>query len=101
VRNPGKEMILMKYLLVLIASSILSHAVHGNSAYINEILDFTQTDVRGEKNGNGQQHCAPVAVSNSLMWLGQKQTGQLQLIEKLASSRAVIFQRLRANNTNS
>jgi hypothetical protein len=80
-------MILMKYLLVLIAISMLSHAVHGDSAYINEIPDFTQTDVRGEKNGNGQQYCAPVAVSNSLMWLDQKQTGQLQLIEKLASRR--------------
>jgi hypothetical protein len=79
-------MILVKYLLVLIAISILSHAAHSNSAYINEIPDFTQTDVRGENNGNGQQYCAPVAVSNSLMWLSQKQTGQLQLIEKLASS---------------
>ena len=79
-------MINVKYLLALPAIFILSQAVHGNSAYINEIPDFTQTDVRGKNSGNGQQYCAPVAVSNSLMWLGQKKIDQLRLIEKLASS---------------
>jgi len=51
-----------------------------------DVPDFTQTDVRGAVNGNGQQYCAPVAVSNSFMWLGETSKSQLQLIEKLASS---------------
>ncbi len=77
----------MKYILALLTILVLPQIVYGNSAYINEIPDFTQTDVRGNNSGNGQQYCAPVAVSNSLMWLSKKSTGQLQLIKKLASKK--------------
>ena len=51
-----------------------------------DVPDFTQTDVRGAGSGNGQQYCAPVAVSNSFIWLGDSNQSQLRLIEKLASS---------------
>ena len=65
----------------------VSQVVHSNYEYINEIPDFTQTDVRGNNTGNGQQYCGPVAVSNSLMWLSDERTDQLELIKKLASKR--------------
>lgn len=58
-----------------------------NTFYINEIPDFLQTNVKGKSSGNGQQYCAPVAVSNSLMWLNNKTDGQLSLIKKLASQK--------------
>lgn len=37
-----------------------------------ETPDFTQTDPRGRFAGRGSQYCAPVAVSNSLMWLADR-----------------------------
>ena len=77
-------------MLALLTILVLPQIVYGNSAYINEIPDFTQTDVRGENSDNGQKYCAPVAVSNSLMWLSKKSTGQLQLIIKLANYNAYI-----------
>ena len=73
----------MKQLIVLFITVFPSICL-SSSQYINEIADFTQTDVKGKNSGNGQQYCAPVAVSNSLVWLGD-QKDQLSLIRKLAS----------------
>ena len=87
VRSLGSRVATVKYVFVLLSILVLSQIVYGNSAYINEIPDFTQTDIRGKDSGNGQQYCAPVAVSNSLMWLSKKSAGQLQLIKKLASKK--------------
>ena len=56
----------------------------GSTAYINQIPDFTQTDVIGESSGNGWQYCGPAAVSNSIIWLAGK-SNQQQLVHKLAS----------------
>ena len=55
------------------------------SLYKNDIPDFTQTNIVGKNSGNGQQYCAPVAVSNSIAWLSNKKTQQVKLINKLAS----------------
>lgn len=83
------------WLIVIILSSYLPNSTLAqsnltifNTTYINDIPDFTQTDVHGKDTGNGQQYCAPVAVSNSLVWLHQQtQTDeQLALIKKLAST---------------
>ena len=86
-RNPGGRITTVKYILALLTILVLPQIVYGNSAYINEIPDFTQTDIRGTNSGHGQQYCAPVAVSNSLMWLSKKSSGQLDLIKKLASKK--------------
>lgn len=53
--------------------------------YINQIADFTQTDVTFAGSGNGQQFCAPVAVSNSLVWLSGNELEQVELISTLAT----------------
>ena len=58
---------------------------YGEVRYINDIPDYTQTDVKGKKSGNGLQYCAPVSVSNSLVWLTKSKHNQLELIHKLAS----------------
>ncbi|MCG7991227.1 MAG: peptidase C39 family protein [Candidatus Thiodiazotropha lotti] len=55
-------------------------------AYINQIPDFTQTDVAFSGSGNGQQFCAPVAVSNSIVLLSGNTQAQIDLIALLASS---------------
>jgi len=64
-----------------------SHACFSGSSYISQIPDFTQTDVQGEASGNGQQYFAPVAVSNSILWLSNDGGQQLDLIKKLASKK--------------
>ena len=64
----------------------LSYPSHATTEFANQIPDFTQTDIRGSYYGNGQQFCAPVAVSNSIMWLADRSNGQIELIKKLASS---------------
>ncbi len=69
-------------LIIVLALSPLCFA---GTSYINEIPDFTQTDIRGNKSGNGQQYCGPVAVSNSIIWLNKNKGDQIQLIHKLAS----------------
>ena len=58
---------------------------YANTRYINQIADFTQTDVIGASYGNGQQFCGPTAVSNSIIWLSNDRYSQLDLIKKLAS----------------
>jgi hypothetical protein len=47
---------------------------------MNDVPDFSQGDIE-----HGQEYCAPVAVSNSLVWLTHQQLDQLALIETLAS----------------
>jgi hypothetical protein len=54
-------------------------------AYINDIPDYSQTNIRGNNSENGQYYCGPVAVSNSIVWLNNYKTEQVQLIHKLAS----------------
>jgi hypothetical protein len=48
--------------------------------FINDVPDFSQGDIE-----HGQEYCAPVAVSNSLVWLTDRQQDQVALIETLAS----------------
>ncbi|MCG8009723.1 MAG: peptidase C39 family protein [Candidatus Thiodiazotropha lotti] len=55
-------------------------------AYINQIPDFTQTDVTYSGSGNGHQFCAPVAVSNSFVLLSGRAQEQNEMIALLASS---------------
>lgn len=64
---------------------LLATAVQAELAYINQIADFTQTDITFAGSGNGQQFCAPVAVSNSLVTMGGGYQ-QLEMISLLASS---------------
>ena len=77
----------MKLLLLLpaILPSLLMAA--GNTAYINEIPDFTQSRITGWQYGHGSEYCAPVAVSNSLMWLTNFGSEQAGLAKLLASGR--------------
>jgi hypothetical protein len=69
----------------ILACLALSHICLSEESFINEIPDFTQTDIRGKNTGNGKQYCAPVAVSNSLVWLNNSKSRQVDLIHKLAS----------------
>ena len=71
--------------LVFILIIAFSQASYGETSFINEIPDFTQTNVVGENSGNGQQYCAPTAVSNSIVWLSDNESSQLETIKKLAS----------------
>lgn len=64
---------------------LFSQASLGSISHINDIPDFTQTDIRGSDSGNGQQYCAPVAVSNSLVWLSRSASRQIAIVKKLAS----------------
>jgi len=73
--------------IVVAVTILFSQACFSGSSYISEIPDFTQTDVQGEASGNGQQYCAPVAVSNSILWLSNDGSRQLDLIKKLASKK--------------
>jgi hypothetical protein len=71
--------------LISLSLLICSPACFSGTAYVNEIPDFTQTNVKGSSSGKGQQYCAPVAVSNSIIWLSHNGNEQLNLIHKLAS----------------
>ena len=77
----------MRLLIPLLLLLFLPLVTFSNTLYINEIPDFLQTSVKGGNSGNGQQYCAPAAVSNSLFWLNNKTDGQLSLIKKLASKK--------------
>lgn len=61
---------------------------HKNDSFISEIPDLLQTLNDAEFTGDGQQFCAPVSVSNSLVWLegNREQSYQIALVKKLASS---------------
>ena len=58
-----------------------------NTAFINQIPDFTQSQITGWQHRNGSQYCGPVAVSNSLYWLAGMKGSQTSLIKQLASPR--------------
>lgn len=64
-----------------------SSSCFGSTSYENEIPDFTQTNVTASNTGNGQQYCAPVAVSNSIVWLANSKNEQIHFITKLASKK--------------
>lgn len=70
---------------LLFALFFLPSAVYAEARYLANVPDFTQTEVKGSSFGNGQQFCAPAAVSNSLMWLGAEATSQADLVRLLAS----------------
>ena len=83
ITTPGNlELLLL--LLVIIPSHLLAA---GNTAYINEIPDFTQSRITGWQYGFGSEYCAPVAVSNSLTWMTNFRVEQAELAKLLASSR--------------
>jgi len=58
-----------------------------NTAFINEIPDFTQSRITGWLYGYGSEYCAPVAVSNSLTWMTNSRGDQADLAKLLASGR--------------
>ena len=77
-----------KSVVVVLTALLLSPlAEAGDSRYLSDIPDFTQTEVVGRTHGNGQQYCAPAAVSNSLIWLSGRSIEQKQLVTLLASDR--------------
>ena len=77
-----------KSVVVVLTALLFSPlAESGDSRYLSDIPDFTQTEVVGSAHGNGQQYCAPAAVSNSLIWLSGKSIEQKQLVTMLASDR--------------
>ena len=77
--------VFIRLLLLVIGSSQLMAA--SNTAFIHEIPDFTQSRITGRQYGHGSELCAPVAVSNSLVWLANIRGGQAELVKMLASSR--------------
>ena len=74
-------------LIAFLLSSSANSTEPGDRRHLRDIPDFTQTDVKGDAFGNGQQFCAPAAVSNSLLWLGGRSAGQKALVTLLASER--------------
>jgi hypothetical protein len=83
ITSSGKTKLLL--LLPVMLPSLLVAA--GNTAYINEIPDFTQSRITGWQYGHGSEYCAPVAVSNSLMWMTDLSSEQADLAKLLASGR--------------
>ena len=73
----------MIFLIIIVFSS----SCFSSTSYLDEIPDFTQTNVKVGNTGSGQQYCAPVAVSNSLVWLANNKNEQIQFITKLASKK--------------
>ena len=71
--------------IIFIFSCLVQSICTANTKFINEIPDFTQSNIVGKGSGNGQQYCAPVSVSNSLVWLNRNKNQQETLIHKLAS----------------
>ena len=78
---------ILKYLqcALLINSSPLM--ADSNTAYINEIPDFTPSRITGRQYANGSEMCAPVAVSNLLLWMTDMRRDQAGQAKLLASSR--------------
>ena len=83
MKTPGKTRLLL-LLLAYLPSPLLAA---GNTAYINEIPDFTQSRITGWQYRHGSEYCAPVAVSNSLMWMTDLSSEQADLAKLLASGR--------------
>ena len=77
---------ILRFIFLTFCTVCFTSPARTEPIFINRIPDLTQTDVRGDLYGNGQQFCAPVAVSNSIFWLAKMKQGQVELAEKLASS---------------
>lgn len=77
----------LKYLLLILSAVSSSSMAARNADFINEIPDFTQSNIKGWRYANGAEMCAPVAVSNSLVWMTGMDGDQANLIKLLASSR--------------
>ncbi len=78
---------LAKYrrLLVVTAITLLPACDSDGEIIMADVPDLTQTLVAGSAHNDGQMYCAPVAVSNSLVWLlGER--NQVAVAKKLASS---------------
>lgn len=76
---PSLSLQIPTYIFLVI---FLSFGSYADTKFINEIPDFTQTHFFGS---DGDQYCAPVAASNSLVWLSNNKQDQVKMIEKLAS----------------
>ncbi len=74
-----------KHLLLILAIIPSLLLANSNTAYINEIPDFTQSRITGWQHGYGSEYCAPVAVSNSLTWMTDFSIEQAELVKLLAS----------------
>lgn len=70
-------------LVSLIFIILFSSYADASEEFINEIPDFTQSELEELK---GDQYCAPVAVSNSIVWLSGMKINQIELIDKLGSA---------------
>jgi hypothetical protein len=77
----------LKLLMILLAITPSLLMAASSTAYINEIPDFTQSRITSRQHGYGSEYCAPVAVSNSLMWLTNFRGKQADLVKLLASGR--------------
>jgi len=69
------------------SQTLNQHAAVRNVS-LNSIPDLTQTMKSAGFAGGGSQFCAPVAISNSLVWLegrGNDQNYQIQMVKRLAS----------------
>ncbi len=66
---PNNKVFALLYVTILATSSSLAQP----SAYLDKLStpDLTQTDSRGQFAENGTNYCAPVAVSNSFVWLSE------------------------------
>ncbi|HTF94825.1 MAG TPA: C39 family peptidase [Cellvibrio sp.] len=67
--------------------------------FYNEIPDLTQTLASAGFAGDGQQFCAPVSISNSIVWLegNKEEKYQIDLVKKLASTS---YMNTNTNGTN-
>lgn len=68
--------------------SLNTNVPYNDAHFYNEIPDLLQTFASANFAGDGQQFCAPVAVSNSLVWFenNKNQEYQIDLVKKLSSS---------------
>jgi len=81
------------------ATEMLPRAAKPTADEFAEIPDLTQTDPELGLRGGGNSYCGPVAVSNSLMWLGRARCPglipegenpkqqQIELVHRLSSNR--------------
>ena len=62
----------------LLAAFLLPVIAVDAADMLYDVPDYTQTDVRGAGSGNGQQYCAPVAVSSRSLSKFQYETSPLR-----------------------
>jgi hypothetical protein len=89
----------LKFILLLPVFLSSSLWAASNTAYINEIPDLTQSEIRGWQHGRGAQYCAPVAVSNSFYWLSAMRGDQKSLVKALASAKYMNTDNARGTTT--